>query len=255
MKTSKLFEMWRDFNSATINMSIHKDDEMYNTAHNKPGDYTFVGMSGLDVVISVLGVAPTQMVESILDFGCGHGRVGRYLRAFFPGADMTFADVDPSCAQFCAGTFNGTALTTQPDFSLLSFPGKYDLIWLGSVFTHIDYNRMKVLFDKLFGALKRDGVLIGTFRGEQMYRTYLRSPAVAKRDADLIQEYEAKGVAHKTYPNGKDDWGLSLVKPQKLMELGSRSPEARMISYAEVAWANAHDVVAWTNTSPQTIIR
>lgn len=88
-----------------------------------------------------------------------------------------------------------------------------------------------------------------------MHQTYLRNPEVAKRDADLISEFERTGVAYKRYPNWPYDWGLSLVKPFRIMELGERQPDARLVAYTEVGWANAHDVAAWTNVSPQTIIR
>lgn len=254
MKIEQLVHMWLDYKSRPVNMTIDKYDNMYNTAQ-RPEDYTFVGESGLDTVISVLGASPTRSVDSILDYGCGHGRVGRFLRAFFPDARMTFADVDPSCADFCAGTFNGKAYHSPHDFGALKFDDTYDLIWLGSVFTHMDYGRMKVLFDALFTALSPGGIVVGTFRGNKMHQTYLRNPEVAKRDADLISEFERNGVAYKRYPNWPYDWGLSLVKPFRIMELGERQPDARLVAYTEVGWANAHDVAAWTNVSPQTVIR
>lgn len=227
---------------------------MANSAQ-KPVHYWHVGESGAKVVWSTLGFADIEHVNSILDFGCGHGRVARHLRALFPGARMTFADVDRSGAEFCAAQFGGDALVTPKDFDKLAVPGDQDLIWLGSVFTHIDYVRMGLLFEKLFRALSPKGVLIGTFRGEQMYRTYLANPDVAARDAVLLRDYERTGIAYKRYPGWADDWGLSLVKPQHLIELGQRVPGARMIAYAEVGWASAHDVIAWTNTAPRTFIR
>jgi len=254
MRFSEINQRWNDFLARDVDMTVHEHDVMYNAAQ-RPEDYAYVGLSGLEVISSVLGLAPTTKVQSILDFGCGHGRVARYIRAFFPDARMTFAEVDKSCVDFCAKQFNGRAIQTPKDFSQLQFDDKYDLIWLGSVFTHMDYARMEILFKKLFASLSPNGVVIGTFRGEKMYHTYLRNPEVAKRDADLIQQFESTGVAYKRYPGWEDDWGLSLVMPHKLIELGQRTPEARLVTFAEVAWANAHDVAAWTNTSPQTIIR
>lgn len=254
MKPETIFEMWKTYKAKPVNMTIDKADNMFNTAQ-RPEDYAFVGESGLISIISVLLASPTKEVNTILDFGCGHGRVGRYLRAFFPGAQITFADQDKGCVQFCAETFHGLSYQTPHSFADLQFEHKYDLIWLGSVFTHMDYERMKILFDKLFNSLQQAGLLIGTFRGNKMYQTYLRNPKVAERDRDLIKQYEETGVAYKAYDNFGYDWGLSLVKPFKLIELGERNPDARLVAYTEVGWANAHDVAAWTNISPQTIIR
>lgn len=235
-------------------MAIHEDDMMYNTAE-KPEHYAYVGESGAEVIFTALSAAPTARVESVLDFGCGHGRVARYLRALFPHAAITFAEVDPSGADFCAKQFQGDALVTPKDFALLTLPRKYDVIWLGSVFTHMDYERMKLLFSKLFAALNPGGIVVGTFRGHKMYQSYVNQQKVALRDAELLAEYEAKGVAYRRYPNWEDDWGLSLVRPQKLIEIGQEHNEARLIMYTEVGWASAHDVIAWTNVSPQTNIR
>lgn len=254
MRPTDLCQLWGEFQSRSVNMNIHQDDVMYKMAQ-EPWHYEYVGMSGAEVVFTALSAAPTLRVESILDFGCGHGRVARYLRALFPGARMTFAEVDKSCVEFCAVQFSGTAIVTPKDFNHLELPGKYDLIWLGSVFTHMDYARMKVLFAKLFAVLNPNGILVGTFRGDKMYQSYASQPDVATRDTDLLAEYEATGVAYRRYPGWTDDWGLSLVKPQKLIELGQEHPEARLIMYTEVGWASAHDAVAWTNVSPQTVIR
>jgi SAM-dependent methyltransferase len=254
MQPEKIYSMWSDYRSRGVNETVDKDDHMYNTAQ-KPADYFWVGESGLQVVMSILMASPTKAVNSILDFGCGHGRVGRYLRAYFPDAKMTFADVDRECVKFCCGAFAGKGYETPHNFGELQFEDKYDLIWLGSVFTHIDYERMKLLFDKLFASLATAGVVIGTFRGNKMYQTYLRNPEVAARDMDLIKEFEEHGVAYKRYPNLPYDWGLSLVSPFRLIAIGERNPEARLVAYTEVGWANAHDVAAWTNVSPATIIR
>jgi SAM-dependent methyltransferase len=254
MQPEQVFDMWSDYKARGVNKTVDRYDNMYNTAQ-KPSDYFWVGESGLQTVLSVLMASPTQVVNSILDFGCGHGRVGRYLRAFFPDAKMTFADLDPECVRFCAGEFAGKAYATPHDFGELQFEDKYDLIWLGSVFTHMDYGRMKLLFGKLFASLTTAGVVIGTFRGNKMYQTSLRNPEVAARDRDLIKEFEEHGVAYKRYPNFPYDWGLSLVKPFRLIEIGERHPDARLVAYTEVGWANAQDVAGWTNVSPATVIR
>jgi SAM-dependent methyltransferase len=254
VKSSEIAKLWMAYAQRPADMTVHPYDNMYNTAQ-KPADYAFVGESGIEVISSVLAVAPTTHVGHVLDFSCGHGRVGRFIRALFPEARITFSEVDAEAANFCANQFRGTALVTPKDFNALTLPETYDVIWLGSVFTHMDYERMKVLFGKLFNALNPKGVLIGTFRGEKMYQSYKNFPELTVRDAELLRSYEETGVAYQRYPGWKDDWGLSLVKPAKLMELGKDHPTSRLMTYAEVGWANAHDVLAWTNVSPGTIIR
>jgi hypothetical protein len=45
---------------------------------------------------------------------------------------------------------------------------------------------------------------------------------------------------------GMTDWGLSLVSIEKIVALGKRHTNARLIGYSEAAWANVHDIGAWT---------
>ena len=254
MKPAALMKYWAEYSPAKVNMTIHPDDVMYNSAQ-KPEHYAYCGESGIEVISAALLAGPTTHVGHVLDFSCGYGRVGRYIRALFPIAQITFSEVEAEAADFCASQFYGKALVTPKDVNAVELPEKYDVIWLGSVFTHMDYDRIKILFGKLFNALTPNGVIIGTFRGEKMYRSYQVSPEAAARDADLIREFEKSGAAYRRYPGWSDDWGLSLVHPAKLIEMGKEHPDARLIMYSEVGWASAHDAVAWTNTSPRTIIR
>lgn len=253
MRMTEIQKLWAGYDPANVSKTIHPADVMYN-ASKRPEDYYYCGESGIEVISAALGAAPTLYVGKILDFGCGYGRVGRYLRALFPSARITFSEIDHDMAKFCSDQFRGEPLVTPKDFDQLTFPDQYDVIWLGSIFTHIDYQRMQVLFAKLFGALRPSGILIGTFRGNKMFQTYSVSPEAASRDAALIEDYKQHGVAYKRYAGWSDDWGLSLVKPQKLMDMGQEHPTARMVMYSEVGWASAHDVVAWTNTTPGTVI-
>jgi len=89
-----------------VSQVVHADDVMWNTGQSW---YYSVGESGLKAVQSVLGLSRKREVKTILDLPCGHGRVARYLRAGFPGAKLTFCDLDESGAEFCAREFGGSA--------------------------------------------------------------------------------------------------------------------------------------------------
>jgi trans-aconitate methyltransferase len=57
--------------------------------HSEPnyGHYFSVGASALNTLLATISVAQT-IPKTILDFGCGGGRVTRWLRAAFPTADL-----------------------------------------------------------------------------------------------------------------------------------------------------------------------
>src|SRR5262245_60754125 len=69
-------------------------------------NYFRVGRSALDCISLSLQAAgkPASDVRYILDLPCGHGRVLRYLRAAFPGAEITACDLLRDGVDFCAAT-------------------------------------------------------------------------------------------------------------------------------------------------------
>lgn len=249
MQPDKLHALWKSYRATPIITAVHADDHMFQ--HNpKLDDYETVGESAMRVIASVLATAPKEAVWRILDFGCGHGRVARHMRSMFPTAQMWFSDIDPSCTEFCSRTFTGTAVQSYEDLSQTILPSGMDLIWVGSVFTHIDYARMEVLFDKLFASLGVGGILIATFRGHRTYEIAKQKPDQATLYSKMLADYEANGVGYQSYGREElGDWGLSLTSIEKVVALGRRHNKARLAGYMEAGWANIHDVGAWVKTA------
>lgn len=245
MHSDKLINLWSVYQANPVSTKVHPEDHMF--AHNPHLDgYDLVGESAMRVIHSILGLSTKQSIWRILDFGCGHGRVARHLRAMFPTAEISFADSKPSCVEFCADTFAGSAVLSDAHFDA-DLPSGLDLIWVGSVFTHIDYQRMETLFDRLFDSLGVGGVLIATFRGHRTYEVTKNKPKQASIYKRLLEEYESGGAGYQSYNREElGEWGLSLTSIERVVALGKRHQNARMIGYSEAAWANIHDVAAWS---------
>jgi SAM-dependent methyltransferase len=240
MQTDKLTALWGEYRSRGIDPTVHPDDHMFRS-NPALDQYDTVGESAIRAIFSVLAAAPKDAVWRVLDFGCGHGRVARHLRAFFPAAEMWFADSDPSCIDFCAQTFNGTPIRSPADFTDLELPSGLDLIWVGSVFTHIDLERMKILHGKLFDALGPGGLLVATFHGRRWHEITRHQ----EQWAPMTRDYETTGMAYQSY--GREDlgdWGVSLSSVETVIGLGRRE-DAQLIGYTETGWANLQDVAAW----------
>ena len=173
MHADKLSKHWLSYREREIDKTLHPDDHMFNTAVNGWADYNFVGLSAVQMISSVCHHVPWHQLRRIMDFGCGHGRVARHLRGYLPNAELFFVDIDRSCTDFCAAQFGGTGIVSKEDFAAVDLPTDMDLIWVGSVFTHLDYGRMNALFDLLVKSLRPNGVLVATFRGEHMFRHHL----------------------------------------------------------------------------------
>ncbi|MGR8932191.1 MAG: class I SAM-dependent methyltransferase [Gammaproteobacteria bacterium] len=85
----------------------------------------------------------SESIRKILDFGCGHGRVLRVLSAGFPDATVTACDLLEDGVAFCHKTFGARPLKGFEDLNQIQVDEKFDLIWVGSVFTHLPPDRWR----------------------------------------------------------------------------------------------------------------
>jgi trans-aconitate methyltransferase len=222
---------------------IAADDEMYNTGKEW---YFSVGIDGLRAILSVLTLAKLKSVNSVLDLPCGHGRVGRYLRAAFPAAEMTFCDVNRSGVDYCSKTFSGRGVYSQVELEKVDLGQRFDLIWVGSLFTHIDYRRYKSWMAYLCDQLAPNGVLVITLHGPGAIQFANKYPMLQEEDWNSIQsQYLLTGFGYADYsrqtPQG---YGISLGKVSKTAEVVENISEVRLLSYTERGWGDNHDVIA-----------
>jgi SAM-dependent methyltransferase len=246
MNPDKNAALWTAYRARAIDQTVHPDDWMFQGAARGWADYNSVGESGIRAIHAALLSAPTEEVRRAMDYGCGHGRVARHLRAYAPDAELFFADIDTSGIWFCAQQFRGQPTLASDDLSKLALPSDLDLIWVGSVFTHIDYRRAELLFDALIGSLAVKGTLVATFRGPHAYRT--KDALQDGRDwQPMLDEYEATGAAYQSYGDPRwGDWGLCLFSIERIVGLGRRQVDVRLIGYTEAGWANCQDVAVWS---------
>jgi hypothetical protein len=225
-----------------VNRSIDPRDHMFNSG---PDWYWDVGESGLRAIRKALALADDPPVRRVIDLPSGHGRVGRYLRATFPAAEFFFCDLDAEGAEFCARSFGGTAIHSQPELASVTLPHDCDVVWVGSLFTHVDRDRTERWLRHLCGALSRCGVLVATFHGPWAIEVNRRSPMIDEQCwRGIVEGYESSGFGYARYPHMPDaDYGVSLSKPSVITEMVERIPGVRLLAYTERAWADNHDVL------------
>jgi len=105
-------------------------------------------------------ITPEFRPRTILDFGCG---VGRLVIPFAAQAEqVTGADVSPSmlaeAARNCAEHGVANARLVVSDDALTGLPGPFDLVHSFIVFQHIDPARGRDIFRRLLGTLASGGV-------------------------------------------------------------------------------------------------
>jgi Methyltransferase domain len=123
--------------------------------------------TGLDAIRCIDAVLARHPVEPrrILDLPSGWGRVLRFLRVRFPAATLIACDIVYDGPLYCARRFGAQAVLSAGDFDTLVLPGPFDLIWVGSLFSHLDAEHAESLLRLFARTLSADGVLVATTLG------------------------------------------------------------------------------------------
>ncbi|MBL9216129.1 MAG: class I SAM-dependent methyltransferase [Opitutaceae bacterium] len=230
---------------AGLNREIAPGDEMYfgNAEH-----YFDVGESALRCVESALLAVRRRKsaVGSILDLPCGYGRVLRFLRQAFPGAQLTACDLLRDGVEFCARQFGAVPVVSRTEPAEVPLSGGYDLIWCGSLLTHLPAARCAGFLQLFQRVLHPDGILVFTLHGrrcEAELATGRHDFGLAPEQATpLLAEYRRTGFGYVDYP-GQPGYGISLARPSYVLEHFVQRPEWRLVGYHETAWDRRQDVV------------
>jgi hypothetical protein len=166
-----------------------------------------------------------------------------------------------------------------PDLTQVRLPVPFDVIWVGSLFTHVDQRRTGEWMKFLCECLGDNGVLVATFHGRWSIEVQRTHPLIDRdRWRGILRDFERTGYGYADYgvsihgsgkiidfadsvPGGRimarrffglferaRGWGISLTKPEKIIEIAGNIPGVRILSYSERGWADNHDVLAVART-------
>jgi cyclopropane fatty-acyl-phospholipid synthase-like methyltransferase len=230
--------------SPSLIQEIDPKDEMF--AGNTES-YFSVGRSALANVNAALRMVGRDTCSSILDLPCGHGRVMRHFRAAFPNARITACDLNTAGVDYCAATFGATPVHSRKRIHEVTIPGTFDLIWCGSLLTHLEEPLWGQFLSYFTGHLATDGVLLFTTHGRlsvkwirENIHTYGIEP---KRLSRLLSDYNSKGFSYAPYPNSPD-YGISLSSMSWVLDQIQQYANVRVIHLNEAGWDNHQDVYA-----------
>jgi hypothetical protein len=177
-------------------------------------------------------------------------RVLRFFRAAFPQSEIYASDLLEDGAEFCCTSFGAKRFGSFVDISNIEFPTENDLIWCGSLITHMSDSRAVVLIDKLFNSLSANGILLFTIYG-RAYPRYLNSmaPMMKPHEWDnVVRDYYRLGYGYQVYSTrecSETQYGVSLTSPGWVYENLIHSRDDRLLLFfAEKGWYEHQDVVA-----------
>ena len=226
-----------------VSLSVDPFDTMY--APGKAGHYLLVGISAIRCIEAVLETANIRAdeIRKILDFPVGYGRVLRFLRAKFPQARISGAEIDSSAMRFCTREFSIEPIRALEDFSLVSATGRFDLIWCGSLVTHISENSTTALLRFFRDHLTENGVCLVSMHGHtsaEWLRQKKHSYGLTlPEQQELLQKYEQSGYGYVDYSNVLG-YGISIASAERMKKIISQL--GTCVFYQAAVWDHHHDV-------------
>lgn len=225
--------------------TISPNDHMWKT--EQPW-YFDIGLSALECITRALATANVTPT-SILDLPCGHGRVCRMLRMAFPDAHLSVSDLDANGVDFCARTFAAEPLYSREDIRDVTTSRLFDLIWCGSLFTHLDRDRWADFLSFFSDHLTPNGVLVFTTHGRRaiqwMVEGFYGYGLSPQERRVLLQRHAADGFGFVS--PASQAFGISLSSTAFVCAEVERRRTLRLIGLHEAGWSNHQDVIACVN--------
>jgi SAM-dependent methyltransferase len=191
---------------------IHPNDFMFD--HGSGEEVASYAERAANVVANIedslaAGGRSYDDVERWLDFGCGYGRVIRFLVEQVPPDRIWASDVIKAGVDFCTSEFGVHALYSQPDLEAVELE-PFDFIYAISVLSHLNERNSRAMLRLLGDALHPRGIAMFTTHG----RRSVENPALygaeyGERREEIARAVAAHGMTFLQYPFTGDDYGMA----------------------------------------------
>jgi len=223
---------------------IHQNDDMF---HGSKKAYMWSGSEGMRLIKKYTNIEDRHGEVALLDFPSGYGRVLRFIWGTYRGIDITACDLNHEAVDFCEENFLVHPVYSRENLRELTIDRKFDIIWSGSLLTHLDRQRFVDTIDFYERHLSDNGIVITTTMGRCCAHELLhkkRNLGISDHAAivRLVETFESDGFSYHPYDSAQD-YGLTLVKPEITASIVYGFPRLRLVAIAEAEWVDFQDVV------------
>lgn len=227
-----------DFNSLPVDRLISPQDTML--ASGLESQYYDIGHRALELVKFSAELCDKPHYPDILDLPCGYGRVMRWLRANYNYARITACDLERGGVDFCQQRFGAQPVYSQPDLRQLPFKAQFDLIWVGSLLTHLPLDKWLITLDCLASWTRDCGVIVMSTQGRYFTSQLARGQRYIVENIHkkpLLEDFARDGFAYQPYFEEKSgDYGIAVTLPEWIGRTLQRYPNLILRAYLEQAW-------------------
>jgi SAM-dependent methyltransferase len=210
-------------------LEVHARDEMLPglavPSKTRPGrerlTYLRNGQEALLVLQHALAAQGRGLAAPVrlLELACGYGRVTRHLLGRVDAQRLTSCEIVPEAREFVARGLGVECLTSQADPARIAWPGRFDAIFVASLFSHLPRPRFEAWLAALRGAVADDGLAVLSTHG-------LWLPTAPRDDGHGF----AFAPDSESLTLSRAEYGTTCVAPPEVARL------ARQAGWAEVRW-------------------
>jgi SAM-dependent methyltransferase len=202
-------------------------------------DYLSVTHSAVAQVGHAMTVCGRTSFDRILDLPCGHGRVMRGLRAAFPEAELTGCDINRDGVDFCARQFGAIPVYSDPVPSKVPLDGDFDLIWVGSLLTHLDAEGCREFLELFRAHLSEGGLLLFSSHGRNAVERWRKDDDRARA---IARGFRKRGFGYRDHA-GVSGYGTSAFTASWVADLVSDWTDLMLVGYVERGLADHQDLI------------
>ena len=154
---------------------------------------------------------------------------------------------------FCARTFGAEPILSKLDLNELNVGADWDLIFCGSLLTHLDADQCLAAIHFMERSLSPTGIAIVTIEGRRAEWIQDNLWKLIGDDQFEVsrRDYHSRGFGFVNYDTGFVEqtfskqvrYGVTLIKPDWLTRVLQEVPTIRILGYKEAAWDKHQDVV------------
>ena len=138
----------------------------------------------MERALASVGVS-LDRVERLLDFGCGCGRVTKILPDRGLGARVSACDVNEPAVRWCREHLSVRECIVNAPLPPLPFDDDaFDVVWCGSVFTHLDRGHQDRWLEELRRVLRPGGILLASVHGPHAWSDRLPPRTIARLERE-----------------------------------------------------------------------
>ena len=184
-------------------------------------------------------------IESVLDLPSGFGRVTRFLRAWLPNANLLVCDLQEAGARFCAAKFGAEVVPAAELPEEIEIETPVNLIWCGSLVTHLDADRYRGFVERFGEFLAPGGLLFFSNHGERAVERLTSGKTdyglSGEAQSGVIEDWKRDGFGYRDYPK-QDGYGISLANREWVEDCVRAIDGLELADYLPREWAGHHDV-------------